>query len=227
MKAVIIFFFSCLLTFGEGLVFEKSLMKVEAVPDQDFVEVQFPFTVKGEQPSVIKNSEAPCTCLSVKIGEEDRKIWQPGESSYVTGIFEVGTFRGTVKKKIYLTMNSGKRHSLTVEMTTPKLIQIEPKTLKWKIDEEPKEQSLKIALSPNYPINIKTINNSNPRKFSHELVTIVEGKEYQLKIAPNDTESRALGVIRITTDSPNKRHKNYQAFIVVEQEGFGPRVNRK
>ena len=228
MKFVCLFLLLINLASGSGnLIFEETIVGVVARPEEDFVHVKFPFTVHGEQEAVIKKFEAPCNCLNAKIGEDDRKIWQPGEKSYVTGTFEIGTFRGTVEKHIHIAMGNGKTHQLTVAMTTPKLITINPKELKWQAGSEPEEKLLKITLDPSYPVNIKSIINSNPKQFDFQLETIKEGKDYQLRITPKSTKSRALGSIRIATDSKTKRHKAYQAFMVVEQTGLAPNKLKK
>ena len=228
MRASLILLLTALSAFASGeFVFEKNTIAVTAAPEETHVLVKFPFIVKGEQAAVVKNVEAPCSCLEAKIGEEDRKTWQPEEQSYVTGKFEIGTFRGTVKKSIHITMADGKKHSLTVAMTTPKLITIEPKTLKWKAGVEAVEKSIQITLTPKYPVNIESVTNSNPEQFVHHLETLNEGKDYLLRITPKSTTSRSLGIIRILTDSKNKRHKTYQAFVVVEQNDLIPQRPKK
>ncbi|MCH6258739.1 DUF1573 domain-containing protein [Puniceicoccaceae bacterium K14] len=225
-KSGLIFFILVLSTYGSGaLVFEEMIVEVEAPPNEEFVEVDFPFTVEGSEPAVIKTIDTPCTCLKTQIGEDNRKIWQPGESSFIRGVFEIGTFRGTVEKRIYFTMDNGNRRELIILMTTPELMTIEPEDLKWAAGSERDEKTITIELSPDYPINIKTISNSNPSQFDHQIETIAEGKEYRVRIKPKAVNSQALGVIRIETDCENKRHKNYQAFMAVEQKGFSP--NRK
>ena len=224
MRSWLFLYLLCIPAFGAGkLVFEKELVEVLAGPEKEFVNVEFPFTVEGEEPAVIKSSQAPCTCLEAKIGKDERLIWQPGESDSVKGTFKVGTFRGTVDKKILIKMEDGQIHQLTVRMTTPQLISIEPKTLKWKQGAIAEEQILKISLDSNYPLKVESITNSNPTQFEHRIETLTEGIEYRLHITPKTTDNRALGLLSIETNSKSKRHQTYQAFMVVSRESLIPK----
>lgn len=203
---------SCLA--GE-LIFEKSLVAVTATPDQELVSCDFPFTVTGETAAVIKQTDAPCSCLEAQISDNGRLIWQPGESGVVRGFFKIGTFRGTVPKQITLIMDDGAQHVLTIEMTTPELVQIEPKTLKWKLGEKAESKSFEIQINGEDAINIKNISGTNDAKFPYQLETLEEGRKYRLTVTPPETSETGFGLIRLMTDSKYKKHQSYQAFTVV------------
>ncbi|MDP0489744.1 MAG: DUF1573 domain-containing protein [Verrucomicrobiota bacterium JB023] len=197
------------------LVFEELLIEHDAKPDEEKVDVDFKFTVEGEGPAVIKRYEAACSCLEARISEGGKLVWQPGESGTVRGVFSVGNFRGTLDKSISVQMADGRSHQLTVRMTMPELLKIEPKTLRWDEGAKPAPQSFTITVNADEPINIKGLSGTNNEKFPYELETVEEGKRYKVTVTPSNTEQRGFGLLRIATDSRYRKHQSYQAFMVV------------
>ena len=197
------------------LVFEKTLIEVIAAPDQELVTADFAFSSQGEGPAVIKRYDAPCSCLEAQISDGGRLNWASGEKGTVRGLFKVGNFRGTVDKQISVLMTDGKRHDLTVRMTTPELLKIEPKTLKWAEGETPERKFFELTVSGEEALKILKISGTNEEKFPFELETLEEGRRYRLSVTPSETDSRGFGLLRIATDSKFKKHQSYQAYAVV------------
>lgn len=197
------------------LAFSKTLIEVIAKPDQEMVTADFVFKSTGEESAVIARYDAPCSCLEAQISDGGRLTWAAGEEGTVRGLFKVGNFRGTVDKQISILMTDGKRHDLTVRMTTPELVKIVPKTLKWEEGVPPEKQSFEITISDEHPLEILKITGTNEEKFPFELETIEEGKRYKLSVTPSETETRGFGLLRITTNSTFKKHQSYQAYVVV------------
>lgn len=197
------------------LTFEETIIEVLAAPDQDMVTADFVFKSTGDTPAVIKRYDAPCSCLEAQISDGGRLTWAAGEEGTVRGLFKVGNFRGTVDKQITLLMADGQRHDLTVRMTMPELIKIEPKTLKWVEGGPLEKQSFDLTVSEDFPIKILNVSATNKEKFPFELETVEEGKSYRLHVTPTDTSTRGFGLLRIATDSQFKKHKSYQAYVVV------------
>lgn len=200
------------------LVFETLTIETTASPDQEMVVCDFPFKVTGESAAVIKMSTAPCSCLEAEISDNGRLTWQPGESGVVRGLFKIGTFRGTVDKKISLIMADGSEHTLTILMTTPELLQIEPKTLKWKLSEKVESKSFEIQVQGEDDINIVEVSGTNDEKFPYQLEVLEEGRRYRLTVTPSESVEVGFGLIRFLTDSKYKKHQSYQAFAVVSND---------
>lgn len=206
--------FGTFLMAGE-LVFEKTTIEITAAPDQEKVVADFVFKATGDEAAVIKRYDAPCSCLEAQISDGGRLTWAPDEKGTVRGLFKVGNFRGTIPKQITILMADGKRHELTVQMTMPELLKIEPKTLKWAQDGSAEKQCFELSISEDQPLKILEISGTNEEKFPFELETIEEGKRYKLWVTPSDTEVRGFGLLRIATDSKYKKHQSYQAYAVV------------
>ena len=204
------------------LTFEKKLIEVDAGLDQDTVTVDFTFKSTGTDAAVIKRYDAPCSCLEAQISDGGRLTWAAGEEGTVRGIFKVGNFRGTIAKQIAVLMKDGVRHELVVRMTTPELLKIEPKTLKWPEGGESEKQCFDITVSEKFPVKIVGVTGTNEKKFPFELEKVEEGKSYKIWVTPSEVKTRGFGLLRIETDSKFKKHKNYQAYVVVSKGKAGP-----
>ena len=197
------------------ITFDTKLIEMTADFEQETLEADFAFESTGEDAAVIKRFEAACSCLEAQISDGGRLKWEPGEKGTIKGLFKVGNLRGTFDKEITILMADGEEHTLTVRMTMPELLTIEPKTLKWEEGAEVVKKSFDITLSEEEAIKILSISGTNEEKFSSKLETVEEGKKYRLWVTPSDTEVRGFGLLRIVTDCKYKKHKNYQAFAVI------------
>ena len=203
------------LLWAGDLVFEKTLIEVSAAPDQDLVTADFNFAVNGEGSADIERYDAPCSCLEARISDGGRLVWQPGEKGSVRGLFKVGNFRGITDKQISLLMKDGKRHELTVRLSMPELLTIQPKTLKWSQGEERVTQSFLLTVTGEDPMKILEVSGTSEQKFPFELETLEEGRRYRITVTPEETETRGFGLLRIKTDSKYVKHQTYQAYTVV------------
>ncbi|MGJ8638219.1 MAG: DUF1573 domain-containing protein [Opitutaceae bacterium] len=220
MKIFLLLLFSTLSAFGTGrFVFDESQVTLEADPAEDVVIAVFPFTVNGEGVATVQAINTACDCMSVSIGENDRRVWKSGERGFVSGVLEVGNFRGTQRKQILLNMEGGAQHKLIIEVSIPELVLIEPKSLQWEIGAERAPKTFRVTLSKDYPVEIDTIINSNLGAFDLQIETIAGERAYLVTITPLGTDASSLGTLRIATDSKQKRHKTYQAHMLVGQNG--------
>ena len=197
-----------------GLVFENRVVEVDAGPDEDVLEVLFPFPVIGKEVQ-ITSFDAPCSCLSAQISDGGRLRWKEGEKGVVKGIFELGTFKGTIEKYILLKV-AGEPNDikLTARVTIPELVRLDPPTLTWAIGGDPAPKILRVTMHHDDPIHLTDATISNPN-FELERKTIEKGKAYELVVTPKAMNARALGMIRLRTDAEYKRHQRYQAFAMV------------
>lgn len=235
IPSLISFFLAVVTSLQAGqLEFETKLIEVLATPDQELVTADFNFSVAGEEQAQIDRYDAPCSCLEAQISHNGKLLWEVGEKGTVRGLFKVGNFRGTVDKEISVLMKDGVRHDLTVRMTMPELLVVEPKTLKWQQGEEPVAKSFEIKAPGKTPVRVLALSGTNEERFPYLLETLKEGFHYRLTITPKTTADRGMGVIRIATDSEFKKHQNYQAFVVITKPEKAPvraltkeRINRE
>ncbi len=199
------------------MVFEKSLVEINAQPDDEVVSAEFRFMVKGKEPVTITEYEAACNCLSAEISDGGKLVWKPGQSGVIRGKFRMGTFKGTVDKHIILRIAGRPRPiKLTVRVNIPVLFDLQPPTLFWELDGNAGPQSFKIAVKRDKPIKIMEITGTNDQ-FEHELKTIRDGWEYEIVVTPKQVTTRAFGLLRIRTDCEIKKHQTAQGFVVVRR----------
>ena len=201
------------------LAFEKSLIERTVRPDQEVVSVDFAFKVVGDAVVEIAEYDAPCSCLEAKISDNGKLRWNPGESGVVKGVFNLGTFTGTVNKMIVLRMKGEAKPSvkLTLRLHIPEILKITPaRSIFWDQGGKAETKVFKISVDSEEPVKIVDVSGTN-EQFGIELKTLKDGWEYELVVTPKTVDERAFGLIRIRTDSKYKKHQRYQCFAVVRR----------
>lgn len=200
-----------------GFAFESETVERVASPDSDSVLAEFSFTNRSNKSVTIARYDSACSCMGVKV-VEGKMTYKPGETGVLQARFAVGNFSGTVDKTVVLWLEGDQpakpSHTLTVRVKIPVLVEVEPKTLSWAFGADKEVKVIDIKMSEAHPAKVTKVAASSP-EFRHELVTVEEGKHYQLKIEPMDTGVRGLAVFRIETDIDVARQRIQQAFAVV------------
>ena len=206
-----------------GLKFDNNVIERAVAADAEKLTVDFPFEVTGDQAVEIKSFDAPCSCLTAEISGGGQLKWKPGEKGVVRGHFELGTFKGTIEKDIILKL-SGQKDVVRLKsvVTIPELLKIEPSIQRWETGGSVEPKSFKITLHDEQPIKILNLIMTNPQ-FKHEMITVEEGREYQLVVTPKDVGTRTVGRVKIQTDSKFARHQLYQAFVMVQKPKTPPK----
>lgn len=201
-----------------GLSFEETVQDVRLKPDAEQVDVAFPFENKTNQPVTIKRIEKSCaSCLQATV-DGNKMAYQPGEKGVVRLTFGAGTYSGTVEKSTIIWIETASSPASAIELKVrlhiPELLRMEPKTTVWFLGDKPETRTITLKVDHDQPIRITAISASS-EMFKAELRTIKDGAEYEVLLTPAQTERPAIGIVRIQTDCPVKRHQQIQAFGVV------------
>jgi hypothetical protein len=200
-----------------GLVFPETLKQVEAPADARSITTDFEFTNSGDKPVKIRHYDAACSCMSVQ-AKDSKLQYGPGEKGVIRTVFDLGNFAGTVDKVAAIWLEGDRDDApsirLTVRVKIPELVKLETKTLRWALGGAATPQSLKILIQHDKPIKITKVSGTN-ENFRHELVTVRDGLEYEIKVTPANLATPGIGILRIDTDCEIARHKVQQAFLVV------------
>ena len=200
-----------------GLNFPEILKEVQAPADAKSVTTDFEFSNDGDKPVKIRHYDAACSCMSVQ-AQGGKLDYAPGEKGLIRTVFELGNFSGEVQKMVAIWLEGDRDDQpsirLTVNVHIPELVKLDPKTLRWTVGAPPAAQSFKIHILDDKPVKILNVTNTND-KFRQELVTVTEGKEYELKVTPVELTAPGIGIVRIETDCEIFRHKIQQGFVVV------------
>jgi hypothetical protein len=202
-----------------GLEFPETLKEIHAPADAKIVPAEFEFTKRSDLPVTIAKADPTCSCIAVKI--KDGKLrYAPGESGLIRAEFDMGNFSGTVDKVVAVWIKGDPEDkpsvTLTVRVHIPVLVVLEPKTLKWNINDPAEPQTIHIEINHSQPIRVTGLNSSSD-KFTQQLKTIRDGKSYEVVVAPVDTKAPSMAVLRIETDCAISKHRIQQAFAVVRK----------
>lgn len=204
----------------EGFTFIKNKIAVTAKPDATKVTVPYHFENKTDRTLTIARYDSACSCLSAKVSKS-KLIYKPGEKGEIRVQFAIGSFSGTVIKTVLLwtTDDEDDKPStvMSVELTIPVLLELEPTSLLWNQNEEPKAKTIKLRVNNDKPIRIIEHAGTN-EDFLYNLKTIREGWEYELEVTPKNTDAPSFGMIKVTTDATIPRYKKQQAFVCVKRK---------
>jgi len=200
-----------------GLKFDETLIEVDAPIESKTVTRDFKFTNTSDADVVIREADAGCSCLAVKVSG-GKLAYAPGESGTLRATFELGSFQGTVDKPINIWLKTDPdekpSNTVTLRVHIPEIIKLSPRTLKWEVKSEPVMQVMEIEMDYEKPIHVESVASSNP-DFEVKLVAVEDGKKYQVEVTPKRTDVPSLAVLRIETDLDIQKHRIQQFFAAI------------
>ncbi|MGJ8643164.1 MAG: DUF1573 domain-containing protein [Luteolibacter sp.] len=200
-----------------GLKYEKENISAEAGLDDKTISRDFKFTNESDAAVTIRAADAGCSCISVQIAG-GKMTYAPGETGTMRANFEIGSFQGTVEKPIYVWLDGDPDESpsstVRLSVTIPTIISLEPKTVKWRIGDNAASKVIDVKMAYKKQIHITELA-SNNENFKVKLITVEDGKHYQIEVSPQDMEAPGLCVIRIKTDVDVSKQRIQQVFAVI------------
>ncbi len=202
-----------------GLDFPETRKEIHAEPDVKIVTSDFVFTNRSDKTVSVIKYDAACSCMAVSI-KGGKLRYAPGESGVVRTEFDMGNFSGAVDKNATLWLEGDPEDKpslvLTVHVIIPVLVAVEPKTVKWDLNEAPTSKTIRITMNHTQPIHVMSVT-STSETFAHELKTLEDGKTYELLVTPLDVKSSSLAIMRIVTDCGIKKFQTQMAFAQVRK----------
>ena len=197
------------------LVFEQEEIVHEAGLTEDRTEAFFKFTNEGEEPVTITSLKSSCGCTVPQLQKKD---YLPGESGEIKAIFTFGARVGTQQKRITVQTDEagGGTYSLNLVTKIPEWVVIEPRILRWKADEEPTSQQIRVRL-----MNPETVHVGMPegalQHFEMEM-TENDGDTIIYSIKPKSMAERATEFLKFTatiTDGSTTRNKLFGVHCLI------------
>ena len=202
---------------ANGLEFDQLKKEIHAPADAKLVVQEFSFKNTSGKSVKIKKYDSGCSCMSAEV--MDGKLeYAPGETGVIRAKFDMGNFYGHVDKVISLWVDQDAEDKPSIELTThvviPELIKPDQKTLKWVVGKDAKAQRIKLAIDYQKPIQITGVTSAT-ELFDYKLITVEEGKAYELEVTPKSVKTPGMAIFRLTTDCKIDRFKVIQLFAQV------------
>ena len=195
------------------LVFRPIFQAYEADAGQKIVEVYFDVQNKADKPLEIEKLASTCECLSVTI---DKNPIPAGETAVITGVFDTEKLHGKSERKINVFTDQQQRPVfLTTRIETREIYKIEKPMTNWKIGEAPKSKIVQFRVLRDEPIHVLSAE-SKRKEVTCEIITLEEGKAYDLKLTPESTENSLLGIVRIETDCEIENYARPLAYFAIQ-----------
>jgi hypothetical protein len=202
------------------LFFETQRKEIHAGPDARQVVCDFPFENRSDQTVTIANYQSTCSCMSVKINNDGKRIYAPGEKGILRANFDMENFTGEVDKQVLLWLKGDPESKpsirLVVHVVIPTLVDIQPRTLVWHGPGPWEAKTMKVTMKHSEPIRILQASLNNP-SFAFSWKEVVPGKEYELTAQPLENQEMppGVGVIHLQTDCRIDKQKRHMAFVNV------------
>ena len=195
------------------LTWETKEIKLKAAPFAEYVDASFKFTNTGPAAIVIKEVKTSCGCTTAELA---KKEYAPGEFGEIKAKFNAGGRKGTQSKSIHVTTDVEKDPITTLMLTTeiPDVVRIEPSAIVWSLNSPATPKSIKISIGIDEPVKVTEVTTISD-KFKTELVTISEGKQYEVKVTPTATDAGSKAVFQIKIDKPADKPRMFTAVAYV------------
>lgn len=219
---LILFALSAILQAG-GLKFENDLQEANVDLKQTTVTSEFKFTNTGSKPIKFDKVEPDCTCVTVEF-LNGKATYAAGESGVMRATFKIDNSQGAVDKKILIWLAGDPEETpsshVTFRIHIPIAIALQPKTLNWDVDSKPEPKWIRVNINYEKPVHVTAVKSSS-ENFTAEIVTVDDGKTYDIRITPKSTSTVGLCVIGIETDIEIEKYRSQQGFARV----FNPKTH--
>jgi len=199
----------------KGVVFAQAEFVFTADYGETIKEFDLPFANHTEKTVKVLSVETSCSCMKVTATE---KLVEPGATGRVHCVFQVPNVTGPVQKLVLLHTDApeGGLHVVRVRVDVPSALTLTPDRLTWAIGASADEKLLRITVAAAAaPVNIAKVECPGDL-FAWTLKTIHEGREFELRVKPKTTETFALGVFQIQTDSKTERQRQHRFHAAIE-----------
>lgn len=203
------------------LKWQEEEASLQAPLGQEKVVTEFHFTNAGDRPVKILSLEPDCGCTTA---ESAKKTYAPGEKGTVLVTFSVGDRAGFSHNSIVVKTDDARSPEvvlgLVIEIIGPPAVL--PRFLYWLTGDKPSAKTLTIKAPPGQTVAIRKLSVEGGR-FTTELKTIENGKEYSVSVTPRDTGRPVNAVLDIQTDWPAASPKTIKAFLrIIPDERRSP-----
>lgn len=202
-------------TLHADITWEKTVLEFHPRATDTEATGEFRFKNTGTAPIRIDSVESDCGCTTAIL---DKNTLAPGEAGTVKATFTFGARRGRYEKHLRVQIaDEEKPVTLALVVFIPEQVRFVPEFVYWRAGERPEPKAIRIKILPEADaLRVTDVSSSTPH-LNVAFETVVEGKEYVLKIQPKDTATEAVAVLTITAVPENGgAPRTFEAYAQVK-----------
>jgi hypothetical protein len=199
--------------FGQ-LKWENPDQTFTARPQDKVIVAKFRFTNVGTTSVKITDLHPSCGCTTAFL---EKKEYAPGESGEIDARFKFDGRVGNQEKWITVTTDwvPPQPTILRFGVKIPDAITIQPELVLWRVGDQLKPKTVRIAISDDIPTKIVSVRPNNAA-VTLELREIRPGKELEVIVTPTTTSQPGSATLLIRTDYPPENPPTYYAYAYVK-----------
>ncbi|MBI5425853.1 MAG: DUF1573 domain-containing protein [Opitutae bacterium] len=197
------------------LAFTATERHVTADPDATSLALEFPFRNDGTSPVTIKAVRAACACTAVEL---TRRTYAPGESGVVMVELHYADLTGHQRKTVHVDTDAVGAAStlLTLDVTIPERMVVEPRLLTWRRGTEPTAQAVEVTVAPGETLRPTGVSCEPAGLFTAELRPLTgDPQRYLITITPPAAMRPAQAMLTVHTNVPSGRAHRFRTALFV------------
>jgi Protein of unknown function (DUF1573) len=199
--------------FGQ-LKWENPEQTFTAKPLDKVIVAKFRFTNVGTTSLKITDLRPSCGCTTALLKKQE---YAPGESGEIEAKFKFDGRVGHQEKWIVVTTDwvPPQPTILRFAVNIPEAITIQPELVVWRVGDQLKPKTVRIAVPDEIPTKIVSVQADNAA-VKLELREIRPGKELEVKVTPTTTSQPGSATLLIRTDYPPENPATHYAYARVK-----------
>lgn len=195
------------------LAFETTARQATADPDATTLVLKYPFRNTGARAVTIQAVRTCCGCTSAELTQ---RIYAPGESGVITLKLLYADLTGRQRKTVYVDTDAAAPTALTLDVTIPERMVVEPRALNWKRGGEPATQAVELTVAPGDALRPTGVTCEPTGLFTAELRPLTgDPQRYLITVTPLATSHPAQAMLTVLTNVPSGRAHRFRTALFV------------
>ena len=216
LNIVLVVFFMVAGYSRAALSFKEKTIKTELSNGEKTYSFSFSFKNTGKDPIKVEKIDSSCSCTILKL---KKKIYKPGESNLLKGVFHTRNLIGKRDTFILVTtsnMVSGIKKTIELKLTiiVPQILESNPSMLVWRINTPLTEKKIVMKLSKKHSVLLGKPH-INSTLFSTRIEKGKNKFEKYLFVKPLSTQKSADSIIKLPVIIDDKTKKDYFFYALV------------
>ena len=167
---------------------------------------------EGQTVVTIEGLKPSCGCTTAAL---EKKTYAPGETGVVIARFDIGQRVGVHSKTVAVKIEGKQTPAvLTLVVTIPELLKIEPNLVIWEKGEANKPKEIAIRSLPGQSIRALKVTSTDPRMRT-KVEMVKDGQDYLISVTPESTEAPVFAILNIESNVANEI-KTFRAYAQIK-----------